>query len=107
MYDKSQSYHLLYEDRSKALFLPSSKKEIFMLSRLQDKVGKDFKRISLYPCFNYDFQVSKGYFDDEFSNFTTDGDVIIKTIMGSEKPFKSTRCNSPSDLTAVPGEGAN
>lgn len=27
--------------------------------------------------------------------------------MGSEKPFKSTRCNSPSDLTAVPGEGAN
>ena len=33
LYDKSQSYHLLYEDRSKALFLPSSKKEIFMLSR--------------------------------------------------------------------------
>ena len=71
-YDESQSYHLLYEDGRKALFLPGSKKEPFSLGRYQEEIGKDFKRITLYLCRDYDFQVSEGNFDeDDLDDFST------------------------------------
>ena len=79
--DESESYHLLYEDGTKALFLPGSKKEVFTLSRYQEEIGKDFKRITLYLCSNYDFEISEGYFDDEeLTGFQKDGDNDLTAL---------------------------
>ena len=108
LYDESQSYHLLYEDGTKALFLPGSKKEVFTLSRYQEEIGKDFKRITLYLCSNYDFEISEGYFDDEeLTGFEKDGDNDLKASMESEKPAKRARCYSPIDLNTVAIKNAN
>ena len=73
LYDESQAYHLLLEDGKKALFLPGPKKEPFTLSRYQEELGKDFKRITLFLCPNHDFQISEGNFD-EHDGLTDFGD---------------------------------
>ncbi|XP_068749108.1 uncharacterized protein [Montipora capricornis] len=105
---QSQSYHLLYEDGTKALFLPGSKKEVFTLSRYQEEIGKDFKRITLYLCSNYDFEISEGYFDDkELTGIQKDCDTDLKALMECEKPAKRARCYSPIDLTTVAIKNAN
>ena len=52
--EKCKIFHSIYKDGSKALFLPGPKKESFTLSRYQEEVGKDFKRITLYLCSTYD-----------------------------------------------------
>ena len=108
LYDESQSYHLLNEDGTKALFLPGSKKEVFTLSRYQEEIGKDLKRITLYLCSNYDFEISEGYFDDEeLTGFQKDGNNDLKALMECEKPAKHARCYSPIDLTTVAIKNAN
>ena len=74
LYDETQSYHLLLEDGHKALFLPGSNKESFTLGRYQEEVGKDFKRITLFLCPEFDFQISEGNFDEnDLSDFENDG----------------------------------
>ena len=99
---------MLYEDGTKALFLPGSKKEIFTLSRYQEEIGKYFKRITLYLCSNYDFEILEGYFDDEeLTGFQKDGDNDLKALMECEKPDKRARCYSPIDLTTVGIKNAN
>ena len=67
LYDESQAYHLLLEDGKKALFLPGSKTEPFTLSRYQEELGKDYKRITLFLCPDHDFQISQGTFDEHDS----------------------------------------
>lgn len=108
LYDESQSYNLLYEDGSKALFLPGPKKELFTLSRYQEEVGKDFKRITLYLCSNCDFEISEGYFDDEeLSDFGKDGNNVLQNAIEVEKPAKRARCQSATDLMTDPSQSVN
>ena len=103
LYDEHESYNLLYEDGSKALFLPGPKKELFSLSRYQEEVGKEFKRITLYLCSNYDFEISEGYFDDEkLSDLGKDGDNVLQNAIEVEKPAKRARYHSATDLTTDP-----
>ena len=116
---ESQSYHLLYEDGQKAILLPGSNKEPFILSRYQEEIGKDFKRITVYLCSNHHFQIAEGYFDDEhMGSFETDSDVgwndvtpsvLENDSMHNDNPTKRPRCNSPIniDLTAVSVDGAD
>ena len=74
LYNETQSYHLLLEDGRKVLFLPGSNKESFTLGRYQEEVGKDFKRITLFLCPEFDFQVSEGKLDEnDLSDFENDG----------------------------------
>ena len=119
MSDESQSYHLLYEDGQKAILLPGSSKEPFILSRYQEEIGKDFKRITVYLCSNHDFQIAEGYFDDEhMGSFETDSDVgwndvtpsvLENDSMHNDNPTKCPRCNSSIniDLAAVSVDGAD
>ena len=74
LYDESQAYHLLLEDGKKALFLPGSKTEPFTLSRYQEELGRDYKRIILFLCPDHDFQISQGNFDEHDSTDFGDGD---------------------------------
>jgi len=74
LYDESQAYHLLLEDGQKALFLPGSKKEPCTLSRYQEELGKDYKRITLFLCPDHDFQISEGNFDEHDSTDLGDDD---------------------------------
>ena len=107
LYDEGQSYNLLYEDGSKALFLPGPKKELFTLSRYQEEVGKDFKRITLYLCSNCDFEISEGYLDEELSDFGKDGDNVLQNATEVEKPAKRARCRSAIDLMTDPGQSVS
>ena len=108
LYDEHQSYNLLYEDGSKALFLPGPKKELFTQNRYEEEVGKDFKRITLYLCSNYDFEISEGYFDDEeLSDFGKDGDNVLQNAIEVEKPAKRARCHSATDLMTDPRQSVN
>ena len=61
LYDSSESYHLLYEDGTRALFLPGPEKELFTLKRYQEEIGKDFKRITLFLCTDHDLKKSEGH----------------------------------------------
>lgn len=63
LYDENELYHLLYEDGTKALFLPGPKKEPFSLRRYQEEIGKDYKRITMFICTAYDYNISEGDFE--------------------------------------------
>ena len=63
LYDENELYHLLYEDGTKALFLPAPKKEPFSLKRYQEEIGKDYKRITMFICSVYDYNISEGDFE--------------------------------------------
>ncbi|KAJ7331199.1 Protein phosphatase 2C 6, partial [Desmophyllum pertusum] len=54
LYNSKESYRLLYEDGTRALFLPGSQTEIFTLKRYQEEIRKDFKRITLFLCTEHD-----------------------------------------------------
>ena len=47
IYEEEQEYLLVYENGTKALFLPGTK-EFFTLKRYKEETGKDYKRIVLY-----------------------------------------------------------
>ena len=61
LYESSESYHLLYEDGTCALFLPGPEKELFTLKRYQEEIGKDFKRITFFLCTDHDLKKSEGH----------------------------------------------
>ena len=85
LYDEGQSCHLLLEDGRKALFLSGSNKEPFTLYRYQEEVGKDFERISLFLCQDYDFQKWEGNFDDS--------DSIDVSLYSNGVPNKRQKCD--------------
>jgi hypothetical protein len=97
LYDEHESYKLLYEDGSKALFLPGSKKESFSLRRYQEEIGKDFKRITMYLCTNQDFKISEGDFDDEEVDESQSQDDDGKHDDNLEKPLKRPKYSSDDD----------
>ena len=93
LYDESQACHLLLEDGQKALFLPGSKKEPFTLSRYQEHLGKDCKRITLFLCPDHDFQISEGNFDEHDSTDLGDDDSDAPSYKRQKCEIDLT-CNS-------------
>ncbi|CAH3023959.1 unnamed protein product [Porites evermanni] len=83
LYDSSESYHLLYEDGTRALFLPGPEKELFTLRRYQEEIGKDFERITLFLCTDHDLKKSEGHF--ESTDSSSSGDVEVETTCSKEE----------------------
>ncbi|PFX15215.1 Protein HEG-like 1 [Stylophora pistillata] len=95
LYDESQPYHLLLEDGQKALLLPGSKKELFTLSRYQEELGKDFKRITFFLCPDRDFQISEGNFDEhDLTDFGDDDSDAPSSCNKRQKCEIDLTCNS-------------
>lgn len=61
-FDEDEEYSLVYQDGQEAIFLPGTK-ECFTAKRYKGEIGKDYKRITLYLCSNYDLQKNE---EDEF-----------------------------------------
>lgn len=104
------------------MLILGSDKEPFTLARYHEEIGKDFKRITLYLCANYDFMKAEGLLDDEYVDDEFDPAKSHSLLVSSltnvsdqiEEPdnrAKHLQCNStvstdltaaPTDLTAVP-----
>lgn len=83
------------EDGKKALFLPGSKKELFTLSRYQEELGRDYKRITLFLCPDHDFQISEGNFDEHDStDFGNDDSGAPSSCNKRQKCEIDLTCNS-------------
>ncbi|KAK3744015.1 hypothetical protein QZH41_004824 [Actinostola sp. cb2023] len=97
MYDPEQSYNLLYEDGSKAVFLPGSTSEEFTLKKYQQEIQKDFKRISLYLVTDEDYKTSIGEGEND------DEEELMSSAFETSESKRSKRSSSPIDVTvAVP-----
>lgn len=95
LYDESQPYYLLLEDGQKALLLPGSKKELFTLSRYQEELGKDVKRITFFLCPDRDFQISEGNFDEhDLTDFGDDDSDAPSSCNKCQKCEIDLTCNS-------------
>ena len=69
LYIEDEEYLLVFESGKQAQFLTGTV-EFFTLSRYQEEIGKDYKRIVLYLCSQMDGNSAKhGYdsTDDEYS----------------------------------------
>ena len=55
---QDKEYVLLYEDGSRAVFMPSGCKEFFDLSKYKEELGCDYRRICLYLCTEDDFDAA-------------------------------------------------
>ena len=55
-----EEYSLVYQDGQEALFLPGTK-EFFTAKRYKEESGKDYKRITLYLCSNYDLKKNEDF----------------------------------------------
>ena len=66
----------MYEDGICALFLPGPEKELFTLKRYQEEIGKDFKRITLFLCTDYDLKKSEGHCE---STDSSEEPIFVKT----------------------------
>ena len=63
IYEEEKEYSLVYEDGTKALFLPGTK-EFFTLKRYKEETGKDYKRIVLYLCTDDDVEKCESFADN-------------------------------------------
>ena len=63
IYEEEKEYSLVYEDGTKALFLPGTK-EFFTLKRYKEETGKDYKRIVLYLCTDDDVAKCESFADN-------------------------------------------
>ena len=69
LYIEDEEYLLVFESGKQAQFIPGTV-EFFTLSRYQEEIGKDYKRIVLYLCSQMDVNSAEhGYdsTDDEYS----------------------------------------
>ena len=55
---------LLYEDGTRAQFLPGEGKEFFSLSKYKEALGKDYRRIVLYLCTERDYEYNNDHLTD-------------------------------------------
>ncbi|KXJ14223.1 hypothetical protein AC249_AIPGENE20193 [Exaiptasia diaphana] len=90
LYDEVETYHLLYEDTSRALFLPRCKKESFSLQRYKEEIDKDFKRITIFLSTHSDLQSSEGDAEQDADKETAGNDE-------DEKPSKCVKIDYDSD----------
>ncbi|XP_070570922.1 uncharacterized protein [Ptychodera flava] len=60
--DDGMNYFLLFEDGSRAIFIPGEeKKEFFTLCKYKEALGREYKRICLYLCPEDDFDKAEGF----------------------------------------------
>lgn len=56
MIEENENYMLLYDDGSKAIFLPGQGKQFVILSRYKEELGRGYRRIVLFLCKEDDFE---------------------------------------------------
>ena len=72
IYEEEKEYSLVYEDGTKALFLPGTK-EFFTLKRYKEETGKDYKRIVFYLCTDDDVAICESFADNSDDDSDEEG----------------------------------
>ena len=86
MYIENEEYLIVFESGKQAQFIPGTV-EFFTLSRYQEEIGKDYKRIVLYLCSQTNVNAAEKGYDSSDSEFSAEEGEAKRERSQSFRPY--------------------